>query len=167
MAPPSDLERVYAECSDRLQRFLLLKTGDADLAADLAQECFARLIERPRHDWPDNVMAYLYTVATHLLIDHRRNHNQARTDPADQAGLDAAPDPAAGPDAIAEARQRLARADAALHELPARTRQIFQLCRFEDCSYQQAAQQLGISTSSVQKHLAMALEFIRERVQGS
>ncbi|MEI2417007.1 RNA polymerase sigma factor [Orrella sp. JC864] len=166
MAPSPDIDRLYAEYAERLRRFLVLKTGDDELAADLVQDCFARLMDRRGQAWPDNVLAYLYTVATHLLIDHRRNHHQARTDSVPVEGLLDVLDPAAGPDAVAEARQRLRRAEQALAELPLRTRQIFQLCRYEGRSYQQAADHLAISTSSVQKHLAMALEFIRERVEG-
>ncbi|WYX20972.1 sigma-70 region 4 domain-containing protein [Achromobacter xylosoxidans] len=45
-----------------------------------------------------------------------------------------------------------------------RTRQIFQLCRVEGLSHAEAARYLDISPSSVQKHLAMALDLMRERL---
>ncbi|MBO1112231.1 sigma-70 family RNA polymerase sigma factor [Bordetella petrii] len=164
MSSKPDVAQLYAEYSARLRRYLFLKTGEPDLSADLAQECFARLLARSDQPSPENVQSYLYAMATHLLIDHRRNHHQARTDAMPDSEMASLHDPAGGPDMQAEARRQLARLQEGLAELPLRTRQIFQLCRFEGMSYQDAARHLGISTSSVQKHLAMALEFLRERL---
>lgn len=164
MAPKPDVERLYAEYAERLRRYLFLKTGEAELSADLVQECFVRVLSHWDEAPPDNVLAYLYTVAGRLLIDHRRNHHQSRTNAVSDDQLDEVRDEAAGPDDQAHARRQLARLQDALAELPLRTRQIFQLCRFDGMSYQDTARHLAISTSSVQKHLAMALDFIRERL---
>lgn len=163
MAALPDIEQLYAAHAERVRRFLVLKTGDAELAADLLHDCYARLIVRLQEGMPDNVLSYLYTVATHLLIDHRRNHHQARTQAVALETLEAVHDPAAGLDVQADARQRLRRLHDALQELPVRTQQIFQLCRIEGMRYQDAARHLNVSTSAVQKHLALALDFLRER----
>lgn len=164
MASKPDVERLYAQYAERLRRYLFLKTGEAELSADLAQECFVRLLARWEEEQPENVLAYLYTMAGHLLIDHWRSHGQSRTESVPHEELADVHDTAAGPDVRADARRQLERLQTALGELPQRTRQIFQLCRFEDMSYQDAARHLAISTSSVQKHLAMALDFLRERL---
>ncbi|MCR2595564.1 sigma-70 family RNA polymerase sigma factor, partial [Salmonella enterica] len=83
VAPQPDVERLYAAYAERLRRYLFLKTGEAELSADLVQDCFARLLAH-QEDVPldDTALAYLYAIANRLLIDHRRNHHQSRTDMA-------------------------------------------------------------------------------------
>ncbi|MBB3226465.1 RNA polymerase sigma-70 factor (ECF subfamily) [Luteibacter sp. Sphag1AF] len=160
--PENDPGRLYEAHAERVRRFLLARTGEPELSADILQECFARLIVRLRDGVPDNVLAYLYTVATHLLIDHRRNHQQSRTASVPIEDLHDIHDAAPGPDATAETAHRLRTLRKAMAELPVRTRHVFQLCRLQHMTYPQAARHLGISVSSVQKHLALALRFITE-----
>ncbi|WP_300730821.1 RNA polymerase sigma factor [Pseudomonas sp.] len=164
MASEPDLERWYAEFAPRLRRYLLLKTRQPELAEDLTQECFARLATRQSEEHLQAPLAYLFTMANRLVIDHRRSHQQARTDSVAVEALHEVVDPLPGPDLQAEAQQSLQRVLHALEALPLRTRQVFQLCRFEGMSYQQAADHLAISTSSVQKHLAMAISFIAQKM---
>ncbi|MCI1837430.1 MAG: RNA polymerase sigma factor [Achromobacter ruhlandii] len=165
MAPQPDVERLYAAHAERLRRYLFLKTGEAELSADLVQDCFARLLAH-QEDIPSDgsALAYLYAIVNRLLIDHRRNHHQSRTDMAADDLLEGVRDPRAAPDVHAHVRRQLARLAATLAELPPRTRQIFRLCRVEGLSHAEAARYLDISPSSVQKHLAMALELMRERL---
>ncbi|HUE96909.1 MAG TPA: RNA polymerase sigma factor, partial [Longimicrobiaceae bacterium] len=65
-----DVEKLFADNYEGLFRYLIRLTGDADLAADVAQETFVRLIEKK----PDNtgIRAWLYRVATNLVRDHSR-----------------------------------------------------------------------------------------------
>lgn len=164
VAPQPDVERLYAAHAERLRRYLFLKTGEAELSADLVQECFARIVAQEDELPPDNVLAYLYAIANRLLIDHRRNHHQSHTDAVSDDLLENVPDLRTAPDVHVHVRRQLARLAATLAELPVRTRQIFQLCRVEGLSHAEAARYLDISPSSVQKHLAMALELMRERL---
>ncbi|QLF92753.1 RNA polymerase sigma factor [Pseudomonas sp. ABC1] len=162
MASEEEVERIYAEYSERLRRYLLLKTRQPELAADLTQECFARLLQRDEPP-PDNPLSYLFTIANHLLIDHRRNHNQARTEQVGDTLLEELPDDTPGPELRVQAQQQLERLNGALHELPARSLEIFRLCRLEGLSYAETARQLDVSVSSVQKHLTLAIAFLVAR----
>lgn len=165
MASEPDLERWYAEFAPRLRRYLLLKTRQPELADDLTQECFTRLAVRQGEEHLQTPMAYLFTIANRLVIDHRRSHQQTRTDSVALETLHDVVDPLPGPDLQAEAQQGIERLRLALQALPLRTRQVFQLCRLEGMTYQQAAEHLAISSSSVQKHLAMALSFVAQKME--
>ena len=65
-----DVEKLFADNYDGLFRYLIRLTGDPDLAADVAQETFVRLIERT----PENtgIRAWLYRVATNIVRDESR-----------------------------------------------------------------------------------------------
>lgn len=59
----------------------------------------------------------------------------------------------------------MARALAALNELPERTRRVFVLVRFEEMSYKLVAQRLGVSVSAVEKHVMKALRHLNARLR--
>ncbi|WP_279525608.1 RNA polymerase sigma factor, partial [Pseudomonas aeruginosa] len=75
-----DLKALFLRHARQLQSYLLRKTRDPHLAADLAQESFLRLAEQ-RHKEPiEHVDAYLYRTAHNLTIDHYRQERRRRTE---------------------------------------------------------------------------------------
>jgi RNA polymerase sigma factor (sigma-70 family) len=64
-----------------------------------------------------------------------------------------------------DTRERLDRLRSVIQELPERTRQVFVLHRIEELTYGEVAARLGISESSVQKHLAKALQYVVQRLR--
>ena len=61
-------------------------------------------------------------------------------------------------------RQRLALLTRALSDLPDKTSAIFRLHKFEGLSYAEVAARLGISRSSVEKHMMDALRHLAAKV---
>lgn len=148
---------LFAGHADELQGYLARRLNDRYLAADLVQDIFLRVAERPDIGTQENVRAYLYKVATNLAIDHeRRTARRARILVAASA-TDQVADDKPGSQQILENRDRLLRVQEALRQLPTISQQIFHLNRVEGLSYGAVARRLGISESSVQKHLARAL----------
>jgi RNA polymerase sigma factor (sigma-70 family) len=64
-----DVKALYAEHGDELLRFLLRRTGDAEIAADLWGETFAQALasRRPFHGNHEQAIAWLYTIAQRQL----------------------------------------------------------------------------------------------------
>lgn len=138
-------------------------SGDAALAADVAQEAFIRLYRRGR--LPEELRAWLVSVANNLLRDeHRRVARRERlltrhsgTEAA--AGFEHRPDT----DLLAAERRRAVRA--ALDELPTRERALL-LLRHEGYSYRELGKALRIRESSVGTLLARARERFRAAMEG-
>ncbi len=125
-----------------LVRFLFARVGDADLAEDIAQEAFVRLLERE----PRDPKAWLFTVAANLATDHSRvARGRAR-----HLALVAGEAPAGGEDPAAELlrAEASARVRHALAALSERDRSLL-LLHHEGFSYAEVARQLGIAASSV------------------
>ncbi|MEO7467216.1 MAG: RNA polymerase sigma factor [Sphingobium limneticum] len=143
--------------ADELQAYLARRLNDRLLAADLVQDIFLRIAEKPEIGTQENVRAYLYKVASNLAIDHeRRVARRARVVNPDGA-MEQIADDRPGAQRIVEGRDRLERVQDAIRQLPALSQQIFNLNRVEGLSYGDVARRLSISESSVQKHLARAL----------
>jgi len=66
-------------------------------------------------------------------------------------------------DAAYEAKQRLERVVAALDELSPQCRRVFVMHKFEGLSHPEIAARIGISRSTVEKHMGTALKHLIKR----
>lgn len=153
-------ERYYRE----LLSFLSGKVADRSMAADLAQESYARVYAAQLSGaGVANPRALLYRVARNLVIDHYR-HAEVRTGvelPAGEAQTEA--DQAHGPrhlepEVAAASQQGVQALAQTIDGLPPRCREAFMLNRIEGHSYAEVAARMGISVKAVEQHLKLALD---------
>ena len=150
---------------EELLRFLRRKLGNSELAADVAQETFLRLVRIEQSTTPHNVRAYLFRAASNLLIDtFRRNSRVAAylTSPFETDNNTPSSSPSV--EDLYIARERLQRLHAVLHELPPNCRHALLWNRIEGLSHAQIAARLGVSESMVAKYIAQALRQCRNRL---
>lgn len=163
-----DLRQLFIAHRQELQAFLTTKLRDATLAADLTQETFLRFAEF-RAGNPAAAIAhersYLYRTAYNLAVDHLRREGRAPIADNSEDALAGIPDEMPVPEAVISGRNELDRIQALLRELPERTRLVVTLARLEGLTYPEVADRLGISTSSVQKHLAQATKHLMQRLR--
>ncbi|GAY22537.1 MULTISPECIES: RNA polymerase sigma factor [Sphingobium] len=162
------LETVYHSCRAELLRFLLARTGSAAEAEDILQDIWLR-VGQGRSGPVANGRAYLYRVAQNLVLDRLREarrravREQGWMEMA--AGVDLRHADPADPNADALAqmteREEVARLASAIANLPAGARRAFQLHKLEGLSHDEVAQRLGISRSGVEKHMAVAMKYLR------
>jgi RNA polymerase sigma-70 factor (ECF subfamily) len=146
------IEALYHLYGDRLYRYLLARTGDADTAADLSAELFVRMIQHidrfklDRRRPAASFSAWLYRIAANLLTDHYRSRGR-QPEPLP----DALPAPVrtADPQRIAEQHETTAQLAAALNELSEEQRLVI-LGKFaEDLSNAEIAAWLGKSEGAI------------------
>ncbi len=161
------LKGLFLAHRRELQAYLTNKLKDAETAADLTQEAFLRYAEQNSSTGPDVVhgRSYLYRTAHNLAVDHVRQKARQKTDASAHDEMADIADDQPTQEEQADARQKLERLQAAVAELPERTRQIFVMNRIEGLSYAETAKRLEISESSVQKHLAKALLHVTQRLR--
>ena len=148
----------------RLQRFLATKlpTARQDLP-DIIQEVYLRLMRVRRHEEIRSPQAYMYTVAFHVLYQYRISAAQL---PESVDILDTLADceSYAEPDSLnlVDARQRLAKMEHALGQLPENVQRAFVLCRRFGYSLEEVAEQLGVSRPMVKKYLKRAMTHFQD-----
>lgn len=148
------VESLYLAHHGWLQGWLRKKVGNAFDAADLAQSTFLKVLGAKGLDQLQEPRAYLTTIARNLLI------NQVRRRAIEQAYLDALaamPEPVAPPPEVRlMVLETLVEIDRRLDRLPALAKQAFLLAQLEGLGHGEIAAELGISISTVKRHLAKA-----------
>lgn len=146
-----DFDATFDRYHASLFRYVHRLTGDADAAADIAQDAFVRLWE---HDVAaERARAWLFTVATNLVRDRARSRNRHRRLLEGHELQRTAPD---RPDDAVERAERIEAVRAVLDRLDPRDRQLL-LLRQEGFRYREIAGMLDVAPSSVGQLLARAL----------
>lgn len=145
------IEALYCEHHGWLHGWLQRKLGNTCDAADLAHDTFIRLLVRPTRSFGSEPRALLTHIAKGLVVDRWRRQDVERAYLESIAHLPEAEVPS--PETrwlILEALQRI---DAMLREMPERTRQTFLLSQIDGLTYQQIADQLGVSLITVKRDM--------------
>lgn len=146
-----DFEAVFAKLYPSLYRYLNRLTGDPDVAADIAQEAFLRLLQQPLPE--EDARRWLFTVATNLVRDWARAGERQRRLLRDSYRGPTRP---VRPDEATERSLRIAAVRAALAQIGPRDREIL-LMREEGFRYAEIAEVVGVAPGSVGTLLARAL----------
>lgn len=153
----ADVTAWFADALPRLFGYFIVRVGGrVDVAEDLTQETVLAAVRSgagPSGDTP--VMAWLYGIARHKLIDlYRREERERRQFGAgDPDLLDIGPSPPLGHldlDAI-HTRDDIV---ATLDRLPPRQRGALVLRYFDDCDVEKTAKHLGLSVHATESLLA-------------
>ena len=145
---------LFERHHDALFRYLVRLAGDADLAADAAQEAFVRLLARPPSAQIER--AWLFKVGTNYVFEHRRTAAR-RWRLLSGRGERTMADAPRDPHAHVEADERRRVVTAALARLSDKDR-IAVLMREEGFSHREIAETVGTTTGSVGTLLVRALD---------
>ena len=149
-----ELEAMYRSQAPRLVQYFKLRFRGREDPEDLVQEVFARLAAgRPFGELRDP-QHYLKRILRNFLIDRNR---RSKTAPefVSMDGVEA-PVPPDQSHAI-EVAQMQDRYRAAVDALPPRTREVFLMHRADELSVKKIAEQLCISSRTVEWHIGEAI----------
>ncbi len=147
-----EFDALYDEVFPPLFRYCHRLTGDADVAEDVAQEAFVRLLDRGVSGERPALRVWLFKVATHLIRDRWRvGENRRRLLQINPVAPGSAPDP----ERDLEQGEDVANVRSVLARLDARDRELL-LMREEGFSYRDMAEAVGVQATSVGTLLARA-----------
>lgn len=133
--------------------------GAAD-AEDLVQEAYAKLLCAP--DWRaiGNPVGFTLRVVHNLALDRLRRARIVRIDQIAAADLMEIRDDVPDALAILSGKTELAALVAAVDRLPSQCRKVVRMRKFDGLAPQAIADSLGLSVSTVEKHLAKGLAIL-------
>lgn len=158
---PAVVAELHARHADELRRFLTGVLRDAQLANDVMQTAFTRLVEQGHTARPESRKGWLFRVAyNEAMLVRRREAVADRLLP--RAAWFAQP-PEEPVDGLlrAETVQRVRRA---ITELSPQQQQIVRMRIYEDKTFATIAQELGIPLGTALGRMHAALEKLRSRL---
>jgi RNA polymerase sigma-70 factor (ECF subfamily) len=146
-------DRVYAEFNARLFSFLARLSRRRDVAEDLLEETWLRVVDRAPKLRPDtNLGPFLFTVARNLYFSYCRSRLMEDSQTADMIGQSTV---------ASETGRRI---EAALADLPAVYREALLLVAIEGLRPAEAAIVCGITPEAMRQRLSRARAAIARRL---
>lgn len=169
------LDELIVRYQHRLMRYLLYLTGNRELAEDLFQEVWMRVLVRgSQYNGQARFETWLFSIARNLLIDHRRKRTMNSLDELiEVAGEDDRAMPleiaADGPSPFErcswlEDRERIA---AALLELDTLHREVLVLRFHEELSLEEIAKVTQAHLSTVKSRLYRGMAMIKPKLEAA
>jgi len=157
--PAAALDVIYKAYRSRIYSFLLRFLGDAELAADVAQETFTKTYKTlPTLTREHKVLPWLYRIAGNTAIDHvRRRKRVTWVRLADVTRSNDEPGSAGHEGDVGE-REHV---QATLRKLPPENAMALLLHAVEGYSYNEIAEIQGCTMTAVRSRIARAREAFR------
>ena len=149
----------YGMVCKTIRRFI----HDDALCEDLAQEVFLRFWEkRNQLEISSSLEGYLRRMAVNEALAYlrRRKYFEEEITPSTPA------------ETLPSGEEHLLHSElesnirSAIDTLPPKCKTVFQLSRFEELTYQEIADHMGISIKTVENQMGKALKIIREKLSG-
>lgn len=162
-------ELLYARHKGALYRYLLRTSRSKDVANDLFQEVWGKVIaSRERYEVRAQFTTYLYRIAHNCAIDHFRR--VSRTQEAAAADVAELADELPGleqqhPDAATSAMQLRADFRRALDALPPEQRDVFVLYEETGLSLEEIGKITGVAMETAKSRLRYAVAKLRAALQ--
>jgi RNA polymerase sigma-70 factor (ECF subfamily) len=156
-----EFEQVFSSWYEPIRNFLYYKTGDIQAAEDLTQDTFLKVWEKREEIRLETVKPLLYKIAGNLFLN-RRGHQMVQL----KFAISYSPvTDGPGPDFEMEVKEFDERLQSAINGLDEKKRTVFLMNRVEKLTYNQIAENLGITVKAVEKRMEKALSFLKQRVE--
>jgi RNA polymerase sigma-70 factor (ECF subfamily) len=137
-----DFETLYRTYAPEVYRFSFWLAGDSAEAEDITTETFIRAWTNSKPPRTETLKAYLFVIARNYYLEQKRKTK--RQIPLEEHY----PDPAPGPEKVAESRIELQKITQTLKALPEDDRTAFVLRVQHQFPYAEIARVLDLSVSS-------------------
>src|SRR3989440_7273931 len=168
---PDLLDRLIEQYQHRLLRYLVYLSGNRDLAEDLFQETWIRVLERGhQYDGRHEFSTCLYAVARNLTIDYLRKKSTRSLDGLMEDEQHAPLQPAdTRPMAweVVQQHEQAERISAALVSIPAEYRETVVLRFQEGLALNEIATVTGARLGTVKSRLYRGLNMLMSRLKGA
>jgi RNA polymerase sigma-70 factor (ECF subfamily) len=126
-------------------------------AEDVAQDACVRALALEQPNIVREPVRYLMRISRNLFVDRQRRKSREAAIFHSLDGIEQRAREASDPERILAGKQELQIVLEAIDSLPPRCREAFTLHRFHGLSYAGIARRMGVSTGTVEKHIAEAM----------
>jgi len=155
-----DITALFRLHHKELQGYLRRRGASPELAADLTQEAFLRLLSAQADASVKNAQAYLFRTASNLSVDWARRQRFLPMAQDPDTALASVADETPSAERIVISRQEIAILEAALNELPAAVRFVF-FARLDGMTFAAIGKRLGISPNTAFSQMSRVMVLLK------
>ena len=153
-----EFEALFRELHSRLYYYALGFVEDGEASKDIVNEVFMGAWHNRENIERAKLTGYLYTGVRNKCISHNSQQKREATPPNfEWERLEDA-----GDDEWRRREERIAEMERVIATLPERTRYILEECYYQRHTYREVADELGITTDGIKKHIVKAMAKLRE-----
>ena len=162
---PAAFDAVYEAFNGRLYNFLARLSNHRDVADDLLEETWLRLVKHAGRLRPDTRLGpWLFTVARHLHASYCRSRLLEDSHAAGLMGLWPQGQPGPSPFEAVEARETERRLATALASLPLAYREALLLVVIEGLRHSEAAEICGVTADAMRQRVSRGRALLVRRL---
>ena len=150
-------KQLYAQ----IKNFVYYKTGDIEMAEDIAQEAFIKVWEKRNEIRQNSVKSLLYTIAGNLC-KNRFEHQQVVFEFANNFQQN---EFSSSPEFELELKEFNNKLQNAIGALKEKDRIVFLMNRIDGLTYKQIAENLGLSQKAIEKRMKSALDELKKTIE--
>ena len=146
---------------DSLRSYLYYRSGDSELATDLAQDTFLRIWEKNVKNEGKKTVGLAYKIAGDIFVSRYRRANTE----ANYMKTLAFEFSNTTPEEVMQYRELKEKYEKTLADMPEKKRVVFLMSRMEGLKYKEISERLGISVKAVEKRMHGAIANFRDVLQ--
>ncbi len=156
-----EFKTLFDAYFESVRRYILYRSGNEELATDIAQDTFLRIWEKQMIVDPKTGESLLLKIAGDLLITQYRREKVAFNffntfQPANRSNT---PEDELNFQELKKSYER------ALESMPEKQRAVFLMNRVDELKYKEIADQLELSVKAIEKRMGQALEHLRTEMK--
>ena len=153
--------RLFLSYYSRLCSYVTKITKDDVASEDIVQELFIKLwTNREKFEVRDNIVNYLFKSSKNSALNYLRSEKNKRNAvakiPVDASEL---------PDENTEQDEFLSALDKCINQLPARSKEVFLLHRFEGLKQKDISEKLHISVKTIKNQIWKSMQFLKSCIE--
>lgn len=154
----AEFKNIFDRYFDEVRNYIYYRSGDVDLATDVAQETFLKVWEKQFDVDNKKIKGLLFKIAGDQFVSMYRKQKTVMS-----FKLNTKPDQQEiTPEDRMQFEQLQESYSNALGALPEKQRVVFMMSRMEELKYHEIAERLNLSVKAVEKRMKNALDFLRQ-----